>query len=101
MKPEISSPRRSALLRGRVPAFVGERLARGRISLFLRRCATHIPGRVSYLCRNLTIFTISGAANDPAPAGQIALAHAWGGGKVASADGIRFVVPVACFIHNV
>ena len=26
---------------------------------------------------------------------QIALAHAWGGGEVASADGIRFVVPVA------
>jgi hypothetical protein len=41
MKPEISSPRRSALLRGSVPAFVGERLARGRISLFSRRCATH------------------------------------------------------------
>jgi TnpA family transposase len=26
---------------------------------------------------------------------RIALAHAWGGGEVASADGIRFVVPVA------
>jgi TnpA family transposase len=26
---------------------------------------------------------------------QIALARAWGGGEVASADGIRFVVPVA------
>ena len=25
---------------------------------------------------------------------QIPLAHAWGGGEVASADGIRFVVPV-------
>ena len=25
---------------------------------------------------------------------QVALAHAWGGGEVASADGIRFVVPV-------
>jgi TnpA family transposase len=25
---------------------------------------------------------------------QISLAHAWGGGEVASADGIRFVVPI-------
>jgi hypothetical protein len=53
-----------------VPAFVGERLARGRISLFSRRCATHIPCRVSYLCWNLTIFTISGAANNPELAGH-------------------------------
>lgn len=30
---------------------------------------------------------------------KIALAHAWGGGNVASADGVRFVVPI-CTVHS-
>lgn len=37
---------------------------------------------------------IAGNAMLVAAQNQIALAHAWGGGEVASADGLRFVVPV-------
>ena len=37
---------------------------------------------------------IAANANLVSAQNQIPLAHAWGGGEVASADGIRFVVPI-------
>jgi hypothetical protein len=61
--------------------------------------ARSFPGQPKLYIREETLLAAN--AKPISAQNQIALTHAWGGGEVAFAAGIRFVVPVATTRHFV